>query len=427
MALMRRRMRLKQNAAGFSSTEDRRSRAHFDWPLFLIVYGLAIFGVYCISIATFNPDKGTDLSLLNYVLNSRTASWQAIFCLASPLIIFFIYNIPYELLRIQGRLIYYGIVALLVIAFGTEAIGGVTAWIPIGKGRTIQPAEFIKIGIILMLARNISSVEKPFCSLGNTASIFGIFLGPAALTLASGELGSVLVMCVVFYAMLYFANTDSWILITILVVVVLGAGGILGFALVSGSESYRLARILSFLDPQAYASDAAYQLLYSQLAIGSGGVDGIGTYVVGSISQLNYVPEDWTDFIFSGFGEAFGFVGCMLLLAAYAFLLLRLLYLANYTQDEYGRLVIIGVMAMFFAHIFENIGMCIGVLPITGIPLPFISYGGSNFVTNMAAVALVFNVVKNRSSAVAINTPYLMNNLKSKSLFKRGKHAKRAK
>jgi len=208
---------------------------------------------------------------------------------------------------------------------------------------------------------------------------------------------------------------------------VLAVGGILGLALVSGSESYRLARILSFLDPQAYASDAAYQLLYSQLAIGAGGVDGIGTYVVGSISQLNYVPEDWTDFIFSGFGEAFGFVGCILLLAAYAFLLLRLLYLANYTQDEYGRLIIIGVMAMFFAHIFENIGMCIGVLPITGIPLPFISYGGSNFVTNMAAIALVFNVVKNRSSAVAINTPYMMNSIRSRSLFKRGKHAKRAK
>jgi len=137
MALSRKRMNFQQGAGGFSSTEDRRSRAHFDWPLFIVTYGLAIFGVYCISIATFNPEKGTDLSLLNYILNSRTASWQAIFCLVSPLIIFFIYNIPYELLRVQGRLIYFAIVGLLVIAFGTEAIGGVTAWIPIGKGRTI--------------------------------------------------------------------------------------------------------------------------------------------------------------------------------------------------------------------------------------------------------------------------------------------------
>ena len=134
MALSRKRMNFQQGAGGFSSTEDRRSRAHFDWPLFIITYALALFGVYCISIATFNPDKGTDLSLLNYILNSRSASWQAIFCLASPVILFFIYAIPYELLRVQGRLVYAGICVLLVIAFGSEAISGVSAWIPIGKG-----------------------------------------------------------------------------------------------------------------------------------------------------------------------------------------------------------------------------------------------------------------------------------------------------
>lgn len=408
MVSSRRRMNFMQGSGSFSSTEDRRSRAHFDWPLFIITYALALFGVYAIAIATFNPEKGTDLSLLNYIMNSRTASWQAIFVLVSPVILVFMYAIPYELLRVQGRLVYLGICGLLVIAFGTEAIGGVTAWIPIGKGRTIQPAEFIKIGIILMMARSLSSVEKPLGTLRNAVYIFSVFGFPAALTLLSGELGSVLVMCVVFYAMLYFANTDSWILISILVLAVVLVGGLLGFMLVSGSDSYRLARILAFLDPQAYASDSAYQLLESQTSIGSGGMTGIGTFVVGSRSQLNYVPEDWTDFIFSAIGEAFGFTGCMVLIFMYLLLLLRLFYLAHYTQDMYGRLIIVGVMAMFFAHIFENIGMCIGVLPITGIPLPFVSYGGSNFVTNMAAIALVFNVVKNRSSAVAINTPYLM-------------------
>ena len=408
MVSSRRRLSFRQGAGNLSSTDDHRSRAHFDWPLFIITYTLALFGVYAIAIATYDPSKGTDLSLLNYIMNSRTASWQSIFVLVSPVILFFIYAIPYELLRVQGRLVYMGIIGLLVIAFGTEAIGGVTAWIPIGKGRTIQPAEFIKIGIILMMARTLSNTEKPFGTLRNAFSILTIFGFPAALTLASGELGSVLVMCVVFYVMLYFANTDSWILISMMVLAVLAVGGLIGFMLVSGSESYRLARILAFLDPQAYATDSAYQLLESQTSIGSGGMTGIGTFIVGSRSQLNYVPEDWTDFIFSAVGEAFGFVGCIMLIAVYILLLLRLLYLAHYTQDVYGRLVIVGVMAMFFAHIFENIGMCIGVLPITGIPLPFISYGGSNFVTNIAAIALVFNVVKNRSSAVAINTPYLM-------------------
>jgi len=418
MVSTRRRLSFRQGSSTLSSTEDRRSRAHFDWPLFIITYALALFGVYSIAIATFNPENGTDLSLLNYIMNSRSASWQAIFILVSPVILFFIYAIPYELLRVQGRLVYLGICGLLIIAFGSEAIGGVTAWIPIGKGRTIQPAEFIKIGIILMMARSLSNTEKPFGTLRNAFQILMIFGVPAALTLASGELGSVLVMCVIFYVMLYFANTDSWILISILVLAVLAVGGLLGFMLVSGAESYRLNRILAFLDPQAYASDSAYQLLESQTSIGSGGMTGIGTFVVGSRSQLNYVPEDWTDFIFSAIGEAFGFIGCMLLIVMYIFLLLRLLYLAHYTQDAFGRLVIIGVMAMFFAHIFENIGMCIGVLPITGIPLPFVSYGGSNFVTNIAAIALVFNVVKNRSSAVAINTPYLMHHSRRRNARK---------
>ena len=292
-------MSFHQGSGAITSTEDRRTRAHLDIPLLIITYALAVFGVYCIAIATFNPDKGTDLSVLNYILNSSSASWQAIFCLVSPIVLGFLVAIPYELLRIQGRLVYYGIVGLLILALFSQAISGVTAWIPIGKGRTIQPAEFIKIGIILMMARSLSNTDKPFGTMRNAAYNLGIFLLPAGLTLLQGELGSVLVMCVIFYVMLYFADTEPWVLITILVLAVVGIGAILGYMMVSGSESYRLKRILSFLDPQAYYNSAGYQILNSQLAIGSGGKTGIGTFVVGSLSQLNYVPEDWTDFIFS--------------------------------------------------------------------------------------------------------------------------------
>lgn len=313
---------------------------------------------------------------------------------------------------------------MLVVAIFSEAISGVSAWIPIGKGRTIQPAEFIKIGIILMMARSLSSTDKPFGTLRNAAYTLALFILPAGLTLLQGELGSVLVMCVIFYVMLYFADTEPWILITILVLAVVAVGTILGYMMVSGSESYRLKRILSFLDPEAYYNSAGYQILNSQLAIGSGGKTGIGTFIVGSLSQLNYVPEDWTDFIFSAVGEAFGFVGCMAVICGYLFLMLRMLYLAHFTMDRFGKLIIVGVMAMFFAHVIENIGMTIGVLPITGIPLPFISYGGSNFVTNMAGIGLVLNVVKNRSSAMAINTPLMLQN-QEKSWWRPGKHARR--
>lgn len=417
MAFLKRKMR--RQMAGVMSTEDRRTRAHLDIPLILITYALALFGVYSIAIATFNPDKGTDLSVLNYILNSNSASWQAVFILASPLILGFLVAIPYELLRVQSRLVYYSIIGLLLLALASEAISGVTAWIPIGRGRTIQPAEFIKIGIIMMLARSFASTEKPFATLRNAGYNLMVFGTPVLLTLAQGEVGSVLVMCVIFYVMLYFADAEPWLLLTIMILAIFAVFGLFGYMMVSGSQSFRLQRILSFLNPEEYKNSGGYQILNSQLAIGSGGKSGIGTFVVGSLSQLNYVPEDWTDFIFSAIGEAFGFVGCLGVIIGYMLLLLRMFYLAHFTADRYGKLIIYGVMAMFFSHIIENIGMTVGLLPITGIPLPFLSYGGSNFVTNMAGIGLVLNVVRNRSSATAISMPMTLRTTKRRGRRRR--------
>jgi len=407
MAFLSKRSARRQTAS-IMSTEDRRTRAHLDVPLLVLTYVLVFFGVYSIAIATFNPDNGTDLSVLNYILNSRSASWQSVFTLVSPLILGFLIAVPYELLRVQGRLVYYGVIGLLLLALASEAISGVSAWIPIGRGRTIQPAEFIKIGIILMMARSFASTEKPFGTLRNSAYNLIVFGAPVLITLAQGEVGSVLVMCVIFYVMLYFADAEPWLLLTIAIVAILAVAALFGYMMVSGSQSFRLRRILSFLNPEEYRDSGGYQLLNSQMAIGSGGKMGRGTFVVGSLSQLNYVPEDWTDFIFSAIGEAFGFVGCLGVIIVYALLLLRMFYLAHFTADRFGRLIIYGVMAMFFAHIIENIGMTLGLLPITGIPLPFLSYGGSNFVTNMAGIGLVLNVVRNRSSANAINMPMMI-------------------
>ena len=149
------------------------------------------------------------------------------------------------------------------------------------------------------------------------------------------------------------------------------------------------------------------------MVIGSGGLWGIGMFVDGAMSQLNYVPADWTDFIFSTIGEAWGFVGCSLILLGYLLILLRMLYLARYTRDKFGMLVIIGVMGMLLFHVFENIGMTLGLMPITGIPLPFLSYGGSNMVTNMGGVALVLNVTKNRSLSHSVLTPQTHTNIYS--------------
>ena len=178
-----------------------------------------------------------------------------------------------------------------------------------------------------------------------------------------------------------------------------------GIMVATGSTDYRLARILAFVDPQKYQQSAAYQNIRAKQAIGAGQMTGVGTFLPGSWATLGYVPENSTDFIFTVVGESFGFVGCMAVIAAYMFITLRMIYLARFTQDKFGRLVIIGVMAMLFFHVFQNIAMNVGVMPITGIPLPFLSYGGSNFITNIAAVALVLNVTRSRTTMTDLNIP----------------------
>ena len=143
------------------------------------------------------------------------------------------------------------IIGLLLLALASEAISGVSAWIPIGRGRTIQPAEFIKIGIIMMLARSFAATEKPFATLRNAGYNLMIFGLPVLLTLAQGEVGSVLVMCVIFYVMLYFADAEPWLLLTIMILAIFAVFGLFGYMMVSGSQSFRLQRILSTATPSS--------------------------------------------------------------------------------------------------------------------------------------------------------------------------------
>lgn len=279
--------------------------------------------------------------------------------------------------------------------------------------------------MILMLSRVLSQSEKP---MGNVQEFFRVMLIvaiPTFVTLMSGEMGSVLVIIFFFAVMLFFANVDFRLLMGMAGVAVIGIAALYGFTVATNADSYRLARILAFINPELYSSTDAYQVLQSQTAIGSGGLTGIGMFVDGSISQLNYVPADWTDFIFATIGEAWGFVGCVGIMIVFFLIILRMLYLSAYTRDKFGRLVIIGVMGMLLFHVFENMGMTMGLMPITGIPLPFISYGGSNMMTNMLGVGLVLNVTKNRSLTAPALTPQVAGSMTPyggrRSLFGKGR------
>ena len=385
------------------TVSHRRTRAHLDWQLLLVSYTLALFGIINIAIASFDPDKGTNLSLLNYVVNSNSASWQSIFTLASLVVVFVVIAIPMDFYKARARLFYYAVLALLLITLAAAtAVSGINAWLKLGWGRTLQPCEFAKLAILLMLARELAASEKPMGTFREFFRISFIFGIPALITLAQGETGTVIVMGFMFLVMIYFSGADIRIVLFLVSIVLVAVATLFGYALLSNSNDYRILRILSFLDPQKYYNSAGYQILYSQMAIGSGQLRGIGMFVVGSISQLDFVPEDHTDFIFASLSEAFGFIGCCIVIGLFVYLLVRMLYLARFTQDRFGQLIIVGVMAMLFFHFFENIGMCIGLMPITGIPLPFISYGGSNFMTNIVGVSLVVNAVKSRTNTTRV-------------------------
>ena len=384
--------------------ENRRARAHIDVPLILMVSALSLFGVLAVCVATFSPSSTAE-TWLAHIVESSSAMRQCFFLMLAPIIVVVILNIPFHIIRRFTKLAYVGGTVLVLFTWVTNGAEGVKAWTDVIWGYTIQPSEFIKLAMILMLSQELAKVDHPMGTIRDFMRIMGIILVPGLIILASGETGSLIVIIFFAAVMMFFSDVDIKIILGLMAFVILLILAIYGIVVATGIEDYRINRILAFLNPELSPLDDAYQMRQSQIAIGSGGAAGIGRFVDGAMSQLNYVPADWTDFIYSTIGEAWGFLGCSLVLVMYLAILLRMLYLARFTYDKYGMLIIIGVMGMLLFHVFENVGMTLGLMPITGIPLPFLSYGGSNMTTNMGGLALVLNVTKNRSLSASISAP----------------------
>ncbi len=362
-----------------------------------MVAAMAIFGVYAVAVATYSTSSSPDASLLNHIVESSSAMRQCLFLLIAPVIVVFLMSLRYDFFKRYAALLYFAATALVTVVWVVNRAEGVKQWLDVLWGFTIQPTEFAKLALILMLARELSRKEKPMASFSEFLRLMAIVLVPGAVIVLSGEMGSFLVIAFFFAVMLFFSGVDIRVILLLAAIAGLGVLALYGLAVASGSDNYRLVRILAFFDPESYATGGAYQQTQSKIAIGSGGLNGVGRFVDGAMYQLNFVPADWTDFVFATIGEAFGFVGCIGILIMYLLIILRMMWLAFNTRDKFGMLVIIGVMGMLLFHVFENIAMTLGLMPITGIPLPFISYGGSNMVTNMGGVGLVLNVTRNRS------------------------------
>ncbi len=390
--------------------ENRRSRAHTDGILLALVFAMSIFGVVAVCVATYSPDSTSDTTFLNHIVESSYAMRQCLFLLVAPLVVGVIMAFPFDVLRRRAEWIYWGSFFLLAVTTIFNRAQGVKAWLDVLWGYTIQPSEFAKLAMILILAKNLAKQDRPLADRRSFIRVFLMVIVPGIVILLQGETGSLLVIIFLFAVMMYFGNVSMKTLGILFAIATIGILSLYGFMRATGSDDYRLARIAGWLDPDLYSSSDAYQQTMSKMTIGSGGINGNGMFINGAISQLNYVPADWTDFIYATIGETWGLIGCVIVLVFYILILLRMLYLAWYTRDKFGRLIIVGVMGMLLFHVLENIAMTLGLMPITGIPLPFLSYGGSNMMTNMGGVGLVLNVTRNRSISFAVSTPQTMYN-----------------
>ena len=276
---------------------------------------------------------------------------------------------------------------------GTE-INGTQAWFSVG-GFTVQPAEFTKLTLIVALAAVFTSRREdedgpaPLRTHGVAAGVFTLLAG---LVFLEGETGSLLVYGCILLAVLLLAGTPiRWILALVLTGVVS-----VSLLLSSGAlEGYREDRLLSFLNPDADPQSAGYQVRQSLNAIGSGGLGGQGLFD-GPVTQLRFLPEQQTDFIFAVIAEELGFVGAATVLALEAFILFRILRIAQLARNPFGSLLCGGVFAMLLYQVAQNAGMNMSLGPVTGIPLPFVSYGGSSLITSLIAIGIVQSVAIHR-------------------------------
>jgi rod shape determining protein RodA len=296
--------------------------------------------------------------------------------------------IDYRRLHDLAPVLYGGCLLLLIGVLSPlgATVNGSQSWFAVG-GFQIQPAEFTKLAVILLLA---AVGERGRGRMGGghvlaTLAISGVAL---ALILLQPDVGSALVFIAIIAATLLVAGTSPRVLVALALVAVVGVIGVFQFNLI---EDYQKARLTQFASPGGDAAGTGYNVEQSKTAIGAGGIMGAGLFQ-GTQTKLRYVPEQQSDFIFTVVGEELGFAGCATLLLLYALMAWRIWRAAQVAKDLFGTLICVGVLAMLLFQVFENVGMTMGIMPITGIPLPFMSYGGSSILTMFASIGLVLNV-----------------------------------
>lgn len=370
----------------------RRYWRNLDWPLILAVLALTAIGLVVIYSASYSQLIAASLSPWHYVRTQLIAFGMGL------IVAIIIILIDYRAWARWSKLIYIATMVLLggVLILG-QTIFGSQRWVRLGP-LNLQPSELAKIAIVLALAKFFEKEENAQ-SLQGVAKAFLLVLLPMALILKQPDLGTAAIFIGLFFTMWYVGNGRTkhiviaglvLILATVVVVVVSLQGWI------SIIKPYQLTRILVFMDPYSDPSGAGWNIIQSIIAIGSGGFFGKG-FLNGTQSSLHFLPANHTDFVFSVIAEEFGFLGSVVVLALFVVVIWRGLRIAAVAKDTYGTLLATGATGIFFFHLIINIGMTLGFMPVTGLPLPFITAGGSIMLTSLIAVAIILNVGLRRS------------------------------
>lgn len=404
---------------------DYKISDNFDFKIFIPTVILNLIGLAAIYSSTLNNPQA-----------AGNFEKQLLFTVLGYIGFFITYALPtntIKLISIPSYLI--SIAFLIIVLVVGKKVSGAKSWLGIGSFG-FQPSEFAKIGTILVLANFLTRLNNNIDSFKDILIALAIGFVPIALILLEPDMGtsiiffsfilvilfwkgiSLLGLFVVlspgFVAIASLFGSVPFIASLLIVLVVLFffkrdlffngsvfainlAAGFFTDNLYNALSPHQQARIKSFIDPMSDPLGSGYNSIQAMVAIGSGGIFGKG-YLQGNQTQLQYIPEQWTDFIYCAIGEEFGFVGSLIVLSLFLIIFVRLLNIASSTKEEFLSLVIIGIFGVYFTHYLINVGMVIGLLPIIGVPLPFVSYGGSSFLLNMFMLGIVLNIYRTRKN-----------------------------
>ncbi len=354
-----------------------------DLPLAIGVVGLLVYGSTVVYSATARDVPGDPYATLK-----RQLTWIAIGIALAALTSILDYN----RLKNWGLPLYLGISALLlfVMFFGASELGA-QRWIDIGAFR-FQPSEFAKVIIVITLGIQLAARKGDLSNPRDTLLAFAHVAIPLFLIYKQPDLGTALAILALALGMLFIAGIPIRHFLIILLIGAIAVLAVFNFHLL---KDYQMKRLIVFLDPEVDPLGAGYNLMQSKIAVGSGFLFGKG-FLSGTQTNLRFLPMKETDFIFAVVGEEFGFAGALVLISLYALVVLRGIRIAMLSKNLFGTLLAVGIVSMWLFQILVNIGMTIGIMPITGIPLPFISYGGSALITNLIAVGILQSIYARR-------------------------------